>query len=333
MLPERLEAGPFGSPFKFTGEMMDSNGLVYLRARYYHPGLGVFPSLDPVEGSAQQAMSLNRYGYVAGNVLNAVDPSGMLAENLGAWDPCRQGPPSLSCDAWLDNAYNVLRGRGHWSNQAANILENYRQGPGNWDCVENQPWNITNVIGFDNPSTGSVTPWYGRIYLNPSYLNINIHCPGSPTGYCSAFLRYVGVLSQELWHTKQANRDRYSVWGELEAFNLEIQVRGEIGAMPLLTPRDRNTILNLGNPGEDFTRNIYSLCEAKDALPDFWVYNTEPLVWVSNADLVRMLPGLGGTPDWALGLIPGATTNLPVPQQICSPYVNIADWIKEQLGI
>ncbi len=62
--------GTFGFPFTFTGEMVDANALVYLRARYYHPGLGVFTSLDPVEG-------VNRYQYVSGNVTNMVDPSGL----------------------------------------------------------------------------------------------------------------------------------------------------------------------------------------------------------------------------------------------------------------
>jgi RHS repeat-associated protein len=100
----------------FTGEPLDANGLVYLRTRYYAPELGMFPSLDPVEGSAQQAMSLNRYGYVAGNVVNDavgelmslnrysyvagnptnfVDPSGMIAESPGMWDRCAsEEPPS-----------------------------------------------------------------------------------------------------------------------------------------------------------------------------------------------------------------------------------------------
>jgi hypothetical protein len=41
--------------------------------------LGVFTALDSVEGDAQQAMSLNRYGYVAGNVVNTVDPTGRFA--------------------------------------------------------------------------------------------------------------------------------------------------------------------------------------------------------------------------------------------------------------
>lgn len=72
-----------GSPFKFTGEMMDANDLVYLRARYYHPGVGVFPSLDPVEGSVQQPISLNRYSYVQANPTNRLDPSGL--KNCPYW--------------------------------------------------------------------------------------------------------------------------------------------------------------------------------------------------------------------------------------------------------
>ncbi len=80
--------GTFGLPFAFTGEPTDANGLVYLRARYYSPALGVFPNLDPVEGVMQQAMSLNRYGYTQWNPTNRVDPSGMLMEKPGQWDSC-----------------------------------------------------------------------------------------------------------------------------------------------------------------------------------------------------------------------------------------------------
>lgn len=76
--------------------MVDDNDLVYLRARYYHPGLGVFTGLDPVEGDVGQPMSLNRYMYVAGNVVNAVDPSGMIMESPGAWDYCYQEDPACN---------------------------------------------------------------------------------------------------------------------------------------------------------------------------------------------------------------------------------------------
>ncbi len=61
----------FGSPFTFTGELLDANALLYLRARYYSPALGVFPSLDPLE-------NLNRYQYVGANPTNRIDPTGMF---------------------------------------------------------------------------------------------------------------------------------------------------------------------------------------------------------------------------------------------------------------
>jgi RHS repeat-associated protein len=60
-----------GSPFAFTGEMCDSSGLQYHRARYYSPSLGMWISEDPLE-------TPNRYGYVGGNVVNAVDRSGLF---------------------------------------------------------------------------------------------------------------------------------------------------------------------------------------------------------------------------------------------------------------
>lgn len=98
----REDYGPYGESlypyaytrplFRFTGEPTNSNDLVHLRARYYNPTLGVFPSLDPLEGSPLQPMSLNRYAYVQGNVVNRVDPSGMIYEypQLGCKSPSQE---------------------------------------------------------------------------------------------------------------------------------------------------------------------------------------------------------------------------------------------------
>ncbi len=70
------EQGAFSVPFAFTGEMLDANGLQYHRARYLNPALGVFPSLDPVEGTLERIMSINHYSYAEGRVPNWSDPSG-----------------------------------------------------------------------------------------------------------------------------------------------------------------------------------------------------------------------------------------------------------------
>jgi RHS repeat-associated protein len=74
---------PFGmtganqTPFGFTGEPTDANTLLYLRARYYAPGLGAFTARDPLKGMAQRPMSLNGYMYVEGDPVNTIDASGM----------------------------------------------------------------------------------------------------------------------------------------------------------------------------------------------------------------------------------------------------------------
>lgn len=75
-----------GTPYGFTGEIVDGSGLLDLRARRYAPGLGVFASLDPWEGLAGRTMSLNGYSWVEGNVVNATDASGQCIDN----SVCRQ---------------------------------------------------------------------------------------------------------------------------------------------------------------------------------------------------------------------------------------------------
>jgi RHS repeat-associated protein len=75
---------PYGVPdssmtgFAFTGEQRDTNGLQYHRARYYNAGLGTWASLDPFEGIHDRPMSLNGYAWVEGNVMNGIDPSGLI---------------------------------------------------------------------------------------------------------------------------------------------------------------------------------------------------------------------------------------------------------------
>jgi len=90
--------GAFGLPFGFTGEPTDANGLVYLRARYYSPTLGVFPSLDLAE-------TLNRYQYVGGNPVSYIDPSGFIGETPYPWDPCRDPDPQENCSCYTGTTY------------------------------------------------------------------------------------------------------------------------------------------------------------------------------------------------------------------------------------
>jgi RHS repeat-associated protein len=94
----RAEVGPGGAPAKsfrysayggvaqgsvglpsllgYAGELLDGNGLVYLRARWYDPVVGRFLSRDPELGVAATPYTLNGFGYVAGNPILNIDPSG-----------------------------------------------------------------------------------------------------------------------------------------------------------------------------------------------------------------------------------------------------------------
>ena len=63
--------------YLYAGEQWDPElGMYYLRARYYHPDIGRFWSMDTFEGTQSDPLSLHKYIYVANNPVNIVDPSG-----------------------------------------------------------------------------------------------------------------------------------------------------------------------------------------------------------------------------------------------------------------
>lgn len=69
-----------GTPdrYRFTQHELDpGTALIYAKARYYHPRIGRFLSVDPVGGEVGSSQSWNRYAYVLNNPVNEVDPTGM----------------------------------------------------------------------------------------------------------------------------------------------------------------------------------------------------------------------------------------------------------------
>ena len=69
--------GTSTQPFQYTGQQVDGNGLVYLRARYYDPTSGRFLSRDISFGATASPLTLNRYTYVRNGPVNLVDPMGL----------------------------------------------------------------------------------------------------------------------------------------------------------------------------------------------------------------------------------------------------------------
>jgi RHS repeat-associated protein len=81
-IPDKLARPLAVTPYLFSGQqgvVTDPNGLLYMRARYYHPGLRRFVNPDPIgfEGGS------NWYGYAGGNPLMANDPTGLAVRNAG----------------------------------------------------------------------------------------------------------------------------------------------------------------------------------------------------------------------------------------------------------
>lgn len=89
------------------GVVTDSNGLIYMRARYYSPELRRFVNADIVAGEISNAVTLNRYAYANGNPALNVDPFGLSAERGTASNSFTELSPTiqLQLQKFLDEYY------------------------------------------------------------------------------------------------------------------------------------------------------------------------------------------------------------------------------------
>jgi len=67
------------------GVVTDSNGLYYMRARYYNVDIKRFINQDVVEGSIINSPSLNKYAYCQGNPVSLLDPFGLSPQSAGSF--------------------------------------------------------------------------------------------------------------------------------------------------------------------------------------------------------------------------------------------------------
>jgi RHS repeat-associated protein len=80
-----------GEPYGFTGEQWDSSaGLVYLRARYYEPGVGRFTQRDIWSGGIYRPRTRNGFDYASGNPVRFTDPSGFCTYGEPNYFECVQ---------------------------------------------------------------------------------------------------------------------------------------------------------------------------------------------------------------------------------------------------
>lgn len=103
------------SPFAYTGEATDANGMVYLRSRYYNPAMGRFMNRDTFPGFLGLSQSQNRFVYTENNPIRYVDPTGHYG-----WDDF------------------IAEGKSLINNPVGHILDQIQKN-------RNMPWECTDV--------------------------------------------------------------------------------------------------------------------------------------------------------------------------------------------
>ncbi len=154
-------AGDGSSVFQFTGEMRDSTGLTYLRARYLDTSVGRFVSRDTWGGEYRRSLSLNRWNYVEGNPINFTDPSGhkprldddLPPEPLWQYDD----EHGLCLNFWDIGCSGTIDSNRNWIGRNASLL------PYEWTKRWNSPqtWNDAALVftdaAFVFSSAGAIT--------------------------------------------------------------------------------------------------------------------------------------------------------------------------------
>lgn len=161
---DRFEYGAYGellkqdgittTPFLYNGRdgvMTDSNGLYYMRARYYNPEIKRFLTEDTFEGKYDDLTNINLYEYANNNPVMNIDPEGEFA-----WAPVLYFVPvvgqyALAATLAIASVYytykvvkevadNAPAGRANRKKQGREVNEGKKQKPG-WRSNSNKDTN------------------------------------------------------------------------------------------------------------------------------------------------------------------------------------------------
>ena len=89
------------------GVVTDTNGLFYMRARYYSPEMRRFINADIVAGEISNAITLNRFAYANGNPVSFVDPFGLWSLK-DAWNKFTTWVEEKVADPVIDFGKKIL---------------------------------------------------------------------------------------------------------------------------------------------------------------------------------------------------------------------------------
>jgi RHS repeat-associated protein len=228
---EMWREGSTSSNWGFTGEWYDTRAeMLYLRARWYEPGVGRFGQRDVWEGNHLQPQTLHPYVYVQSNAVGFTDPSGR----------CRCGPEvSEWYRAELDVWKSVLRQR-RLQRLPGQLVLSSSCGFGFGVAWFLRAWDFANFAGMavykaidfnyaDQPGREGVCPWprvlreTGEAYTGDYYPDLNIHelepgdmCCGGSVTLCGRCIHrtelgnfWAGYAGFNSW------LNSWEVWGEV----------------------------------------------------------------------------------------------------------------------
>jgi RHS repeat-associated protein len=160
-----LLQGGGGSPFGYTGEMADVTGLVFLRARYMQPELGMFLSHDPWSGDELRPCSMNGWSYVEGAPINLTDPTGRTPRPPFGSEP---GQYEYSCNCgWIDwnhadpgNPLTIIRDIKRDINDPGALF----RGGTFVSISENDPRGGGGVAGYINVNSSKLRQFPSALY-------------------------------------------------------------------------------------------------------------------------------------------------------------------------
>jgi len=155
-------------PTRFTSQETDlhntsgqTDDLVNMRARFYHPLLARFLSADLLSGNPHSPQSFNLFSYVKGNPTDNWDPYGMKITLTRAGqivvtanDPCREAPQGISCQTWWD-----ILAAGGWASR-----NDFMSGtPPDW--LNESGAGSGNQLGhLGYPTVGDYASWFWQSY-------------------------------------------------------------------------------------------------------------------------------------------------------------------------
>ncbi len=240
---------PYGNPYSyagptesatsygFTGEQTDSNGLVFLRARYYNPAQGRFMQMDP------SRLEMNPYLYGLGNPVRYTDPSGQTVDCAPS-DYC---PPDdlTEIEAFLQNrtAYeynvelaNLYSGQICWLRANCvqtvdKIIAELGMVDGAfstmiYDLVVNAGPQLKIIFDANAPNPQGGWPNSGPQIRLPTNLPVS-------TQFSRRDSNDVGLITlfaHEAWHALSGQYASGSAWGEFEGYAIQAVVAYEFGA-------------------------------------------------------------------------------------------------------